>query len=355
MLVKDILKKTNIITISPEDTLSAALHQLGSSHDAAFIFDRKKFLGVINPYYAVIKKSYPAHTKVTTSLMHPPKLQMSDSIEKAIRLMQESKIHYLPVFQGDTFKGIVSARRILKHIVASEKLRIPVSEALRQHNLHLIRDTEFLFKALSEFKNKRVSKLVVIDAKGKLTGVLAYYDILDYVAEPRKRLGFGRKGQRDPILQKQVKKFQRTHVLTVPLNATLADATSMILDHAIGSVVVLDHQKPIGIITTKSIFSQYLYKPRKLIIQFNIRGLSTASAAVADNFYTVFQRLLAKVPNVDKAEVVIQEKKQGGLYKAGIKVAQKGEKSVVVSSESHNLQLMLFNLIKKVKRLLRKD
>lgn len=73
-----IIKKDNIITVSPDVTLTQALSRLSTSHDAAFVFDdKKKYLGVINPYYALIRSSHPGNAKAAHCLHHPPKIYLS--------------------------------------------------------------------------------------------------------------------------------------------------------------------------------------------------------------------------------------------------------------------------------------
>src|SRR3989338_3601797 len=113
-----IVKKDNIITASPDVSLTQALARLSTSHDAAFVFDEKnKFLGVINPYYALIRSSHPGNAKAIHCLHHPPKIYIDYPLPKVANLLIESKIHYLPVFgRSEKFLGIISARRILKNL-----------------------------------------------------------------------------------------------------------------------------------------------------------------------------------------------------------------------------------------------
>src|SRR3989304_5301439 len=117
MTLDIICKKENIIKVSPDDTLSKTLTFFSSSSDAAFVFDQKQnFLGVINPYYCIIKKSYPANTKVKHCLIHPPRVDINASLKKVAHLMLDTKIYFLPVFKDDKFFAIISARRIISAI-----------------------------------------------------------------------------------------------------------------------------------------------------------------------------------------------------------------------------------------------
>src|SRR5215213_6955802 len=136
MRVINFLKTNNIIEASPEHTLSNSLAHLKSSHDSAFVFDptnKKKLLGVINPYYSVIKNSYPGNAKVEHSLFHPPHLKTNFPVSKVAQLLIESKLHYLPVFDNeDKFTGIVSARNLLAHLQDSDLFNVKVADYLKQ-------------------------------------------------------------------------------------------------------------------------------------------------------------------------------------------------------------------------------
>ena len=88
--LKDIIKTEGIIKISPEETISHAFSKMRTSHDAAFVFAEKNhFLGLINPYYALIKSSYPGNAKVKHCLYHPPKLKINSSINKVAQFFIE--------------------------------------------------------------------------------------------------------------------------------------------------------------------------------------------------------------------------------------------------------------------------
>src|SRR5215210_6787788 len=109
--ISEIINTEDVIKVSPNDTLSSALSKLSSSHDAAFVFnDLDEFVGVINPYYSLIRNSYPGNAKVQHCMFHPPRIYPDYPLYKVMQLFNESKIHYLPVFdRNEKFLGIVSA------------------------------------------------------------------------------------------------------------------------------------------------------------------------------------------------------------------------------------------------------
>src|SRR3989338_2991380 len=96
--LSEILKTDDIIRVSPQENLSSALSKLTTSHDAAFVFANEEFKGIVNPYYDLIKSSYPGNAKVEHCMFHPPKIKENFPLSKVVELLIDSKIHYLPVF-----------------------------------------------------------------------------------------------------------------------------------------------------------------------------------------------------------------------------------------------------------------
>lgn len=261
MGLKKIFKTKNIITVSPEESLSSAFSRLSSSHDSAFVFEENKFLGIINPYYCLIKTSYPGNSKVKSCLVHPPRIDINFSLEKTAKLMIESKIHYLPVFEGEKFIGIISARRILSAIINLPKFNQPISQILKNKKpLVVIYEDDFISEALSLFKKHRFSKLVVISKDFRLRGILSYFDIVNYLLSPREKPSSGgRNGNKSSYLQKQVKNFMKEKVLTLFSYEPIKKAIKLILEKEIGSVIIVDEENhPIGIITTRDILSYFI-------------------------------------------------------------------------------------------------
>lgn len=266
--LKDIIKTEGIIKLLPDDTLSYALAKMRTSHDASFVFDEKnQFLGVINPYYALIKSSYPGNAKVKHCLFHPPKIKIEYPLTKVASLFIESKVHYLPVFDNkEEFLGIISARRLLSNYIKSPIFSIQIGEILQLKNkpVTTIYEDDTVRSAINIFKKNKVSKLIVINKDLKLKGILSYYDLIAYLIEPRDSQGRGeREGNHTGFYHLKIKNFAKIYTLTLSANEKAEKALELILHKKIGSVVVVDKERhPIGIITTKDFL--------KLLIKFGI-------------------------------------------------------------------------------------
>lgn len=316
MKVKDLLKTTDVIKISPQDTLSSVLSQLESSHDAGFVFEDDKYIGVVNPYYAVIKKTYPSSTKVQSCLIHPPKLKLEDDMSKAARLMIESKIHYLPVIDEEhEFVGIVSARRLLSYMLRTNDFNEEMQKKVSDKKIITIHGEDKLSKALNLFKDNRISKLVVVNKQGTLDGIVSQYDVIDEVAAPKERHGSAsRSGDKDAQLDKPVRNYARSHVYTLNVNATYAEVATHILEQKIGSIVIIDQKRmPIGIVTTKDILAFMVPKSIQRGIEVSTKDLGKDEEKILLRTVPMLEQKLS-THHIKGGHLVVRGKHGGGLF-----------------------------------------
>lgn len=302
--LKDIIKTDRIIKISPDETLSQAVSQMRTSHDAAFVFDEdNKFIGVVNPYYALIKSSYPGNSKVKHCLYHPPKLHVDFSIPKVAELFTESKIHYLPIFDDqDKFLGIISARHLLSYFINSSLFNIPIGEILQRKTKPLITiyEDDTVNSAIEIFRRTKTSKLIILNKDLKLRGVLSYYDLISYLVSPKESPHKGqREGNHISFHHLKIKNFAKTYTLTLTAKDQVAKALELIISKKIGSVVIIDNERhPIGILTTKdflNILGKNGYGNNPQIIT---RNFSKQSRQILGGFFKNLSFMLRARPSI---------------------------------------------------------
>lgn len=350
------IKTENIIKVSPDDSLSAALAKLSSSHDAAFVFsDSNQYLGVINPYYTVIKTSLPGSTKVENCTFHPPRIYVNDSLERIAQQMTESKIHYLPVFDNNqNFVGITSGRRILREI---QKLPIAKTSVLdvyqaRNGGVVSIYNNDTINTAMNLFKEHKISKLVVIDQNMKLQGILSYYDLTPYLVASgrgKNQEKLLKVNEREHFMQMKVKGYAKRTVLTVNQSATVSEAIDEMITRGMGSVIITDGESnPIGIVTTKDIFN--LLKPNsiKKSVELSTKNLSEKNEDPVNDFVTYIVQYIQPLDEIKSGRVMVEEEKNGILFRISVYLSPKKGKQLVISKEGKDIH----DIIKETKQAL---
>ncbi len=264
MRLLNILKENDIIRVSPEDHLSKVLSKLSTSHDAAFVFDdENKYMGIVSPYFTMIKSSLPANTKVQHCLTHTAKIYLNYPLSKVCELFIQSKIHYLPVFdKEDKFLGIISARRILSYFKDLSIFKVKLEGIInkRWKGLITVFEDDTITQAIHLFKTNKISKLIVINHERKLKGVLSYYDLIKLMVSPKYSSHHGeRVNEKISFYNYRVKNFAKNYVLTLSKEKHLIEVINLIVNKKIGSVIVVDNERrPLGIITTRDILRFFI-------------------------------------------------------------------------------------------------
>lgn len=278
MRLLNILKENNIIKVSPDDHLSKVLSKLSTSHDAAFVFDKEdKYMGIVSPYFTMIKTSLPGNAKVEHCLTHTAKVYLNYPLSKVCELFIQSKIHYLPILspvplgaQGkyeEKFLGIISARRVLSYFKDQPIFKVKIEEIIRKRwqGLITIFEDDTITQAIHLFKTKKISKLIVINHEKKLKGILSYYDLIKLMISPKYSGHHGERGsEKISFYNYRVKNFEKNYVLTLSKDRLLIEAINLIVSKKIGSVIIVDKERrPLGIITTRDILRFYIDNEKK--------------------------------------------------------------------------------------------
>lgn len=351
-MVKDsVFKKQNIIRVLPDDTLSQTFSLFSSSSDAAFVFDEKqRFLGVVSPYYCLIKKSYPSNTKVKHCLIHPPRIDKNFSLRKVIQLMIDTKIYYLPVFSGENFFAVISAKRIIAAIADSKELQIPISTYLKHRSsLISIFEDDFISKALALFKRYRIFRLAVLSKDLKLKGVLSYFDLICYLIVPKEKQHFtSREGVKTPFLKRYVKTIMKSAITTLPENERFSTAANLIIRKNIGSIIILNRERhPVGIITKRDLLSVFVGRHKFMRVKLITKGLSQTSFNIVSQFVKHINQQLTRFRTVSKVKFFIKE--NSNIFSAILSFFSKNKQTKVIKKEDRDLNKVLHEIGKKAK------
>jgi len=250
---KDLLKTERIFKASPDDSLSSALTTLSRTHDAIFVFDEDKYLGIINPYFTVFKSNFPPETKLKHCLFKPPHITLTTYIWDIAKLMTESKIYYLPVFDKNKFVGIVTINRLLRAI---RKLGIDKNLSFEMKKKIMTVDSDStLEEAYMLMRDNQISRLPVVDKHEHLVGMVTRFDLREILATPKERPGLmAGVDEKRNHLQKHLDGNYKKFVYTVPATSKPAEIVEILFTNNIGSVVVVNGQRqPIGLVSTTDV------------------------------------------------------------------------------------------------------
>ena len=99
--------------------------------------------------------------------------------------------------------------------------------------------------ALQTMREKIIRRLPIVDHEGRLVGIVNDRSLLRLLAEPRRH-------RSDPM--PTVGRVMSTPVTTVPPDLPLEEAASLMADKRVGALLVVENEKPVGILTDRDLY-----------------------------------------------------------------------------------------------------
>lgn len=269
--VKAIIKLSGFKKASPETRITAILSQLKSTHDAIFVFKKKKFLGVINLYHSLLGKKTNSQEKAESCLYHPPVLLLTDSLIKVAQLMVESRLYRLPVLKGDNFLGVVFAEDILNWAKSKGFLNGSIKENLKLRKPFFIDGKSSINQAIHLMIDNRTNRLLVTDKQERILGLLSLYDLRRFFTKPSERISFLMRAPiKKEFVNQQISGLYHYPVIFLLGSDSVSKGVETIIKNKIGSLVIfpdLKKKKVSGLITLRDLlqFIAELKKQREQI------------------------------------------------------------------------------------------
>jgi CBS domain-containing protein len=242
----------------------------------AVLDNKGKYVGVISRRWVVRVRLDPAAAKVKSLMRSAPRVSPDVSLSKAARLMIESGVRQLPVFEKAKLLGFVTDEDIIHGAVTQEWGNVAV-EKIMTRAPQVIDANRSVGAVLSVFREHGVSHVPVTD-EGKLVGVISVQDVIDRVFQPRQRQTLGEiVGEKVHVLSIPAKGIMAKPVVTVQFDTSLKEAEKVMHTRDVSSLVVLSNGRLIGIVTKLDFLepiSQLEAAERKLAVQFGVKGIA---------------------------------------------------------------------------------
>ncbi len=267
MNVKDILR-TNHLEVSDNDTIVSVIGKLSKGHTEAVVVDAKgKYVGMLWKRKLIRSRITPEE-KVKNFLMKSASLTYTSSVEDAAKKLQAADAHVLPVVEDGKVIGICGARDILSAL--QTKLAGMTAADCGSMSLTVLNEDDPIAKAVTLFHDEHIHRIPVVDKNGKLAGIVSLIDLLiRYASGSAKGAVSGRhgkhgrtshsgfdSGEKPSFPQLPVGNIMTKLVTTCSPNAKAADVVKLLNDQGISSVVLVQNDSPVGIVTTKDLLRE---------------------------------------------------------------------------------------------------
>ncbi len=260
MKVKDIMKN-GIEVLNPESKVSEFISIMEKErvYGVPVVNDKGQLEGFVY-YKKVAEKNVqdPTVTKVKSVMIFPPKVYEDDDVETAAEILFDTGFRVVPVIDKDEkVVGTVSVIDILKGLEDSNLFKAKAEEVMTTP-VEVIHKEDDIGKARYIMREKGISTLPVVDDEGKLVGVVSILDLLKAV-QPKERISwYSMAAEKLTTYDVQVSTIMNDTPVTGSKEETIKEIIDKMRTFESRSCIIVDKNKPIGIVTTRDILELYI-------------------------------------------------------------------------------------------------
>jgi CBS domain-containing protein len=204
-----------------------------------------------------------------------PPVAFDFSVSKIAKLMIESEMRQLAVFEKNKIVGFVTDEDIIHAAVLDEWGKTSI-EKIMTRAPHTIESNRSVGAVLSLMREYGISHIPIMES-GKLVGIITIEDILKNIYWPQRRQTTGDiVGEKIETLGVAVKGIMASPVVTVDGKTSLRDAEAQMHKNDVACLAVVSGDRLVGIVTKLDFLeqiSQVAAPARKLTIQFGVKDI----------------------------------------------------------------------------------
>jgi len=241
------------------------------------------------------RRSLPPTAKVSTVLASAPEVDPDVLLPAAAERMISAGFRALPVVRKNQLVGMISRTDLVRALVESEALKDLSVEDLMSPNPQCVGEDDTVDHAVKLMASLGERSIPVVDRNRHLKGVLGMKDVADLFARPKVREQYGDRAGREEKVDIELKGVMRYPPVTVSPGADVHRAAELMLRQNVSSVVVVDKDDPVGIVTKLDLMHVLagLQEREQLLVE--ISGLEDEPQETYDEIYGTVQKEIRKI------------------------------------------------------------
>lgn len=280
-MIEKYVKK--IPDIDENETISKALGIMQKNDVEQLAVYGNGFKGLICLSDIVSKKINPSKTYVKTLVRKTPYIDKKEETSTIIKKFLDSGLKVVTIFDENEFLGIVSSKDLLNFVDIDFDLSELATECIT------LDEDEKIAKAKELFRNKRISRIPIIDKDEKMIGIVRNKDLVKVLRDDYKEEMIG-----DPVSHENIKVASiMSPSFMKKEGEEKEDMLGIIKDY--GEVIIIRNNKPEQIITAKDILEKYLSELHKEEILTQVTGLSEEDEITKKEVQNELDKILGKL------------------------------------------------------------
>lgn len=295
MAVSDLMEETTVVEAGTDvaKAISLAAKEPNILHFAV-VENNGAYAGMVDDRVLRDFTGEPS-VKVGKLVAHPQTVEPSTSDEEVIAYFLNSDSKVLPVLKNNQVIGVVTRWGALKAVAASDVIKgKKVSDFMRRRVVN-VNETTTIGQTRKLLKDTGVFRVVVLDEKGRMSGIVSTYDLAvkvsAHLAKNARQSTF-EPTSLERVGSEPVRSIMTTDVATVNENDSLANAIRQMIDRRIMGLVVAKENKPIGMLAAKDVMTACLVqKPAPI----QIMGLADEEKVMKQSLFDECNAFLQKL------------------------------------------------------------
>jgi predicted transcriptional regulator len=220
--------------------------------NAPVVDDNNILLGILS-YKTILLKGAGRDTKVRSVMDPPYSLNRNVDFDNVIAAFVNWRLREIPVTdENDVVVGFLSRSLILDYMVKNNLLPKILVEDVMSRPPITIEEGESIARARWLMLRNGITRLVVVDKYGRVSGVIALSDIIErlYMIRLTRRRGFKWVESEESFLAAPVSEYMTSPPIVIVTGTSLEKAVKILLDNKIsGAPIVNGSEKPLGVLS----------------------------------------------------------------------------------------------------------
>lgn len=303
MLVRDIMSR-EIVAVDPDATVTEALARMEQHgiHELP-VMQNSSLKGWVN-YDALIQRArLPPQSKVTSIMTPAPKIAQDTDFVSAADVMIRQNVRAVPVTDAKgNIVGILSRTDLMRAAAQAPAIAGQTLDKVMTRELETVPDTASIDEAARRLRELSIRQLLVLNAKGKLMGVVGREVVVHTLSSEDKStsLSRGKFGHIGSAGRYKDRAIDLKGIVEAPLTmapgATLGEAIRAMLKNHKTSVVVVDEGFPVGIVARANVLERLAARAVVEGPWVQVIGLQNhVDTSVLDQVHAYARQALSKV------------------------------------------------------------
>jgi CBS domain-containing protein/ribosome-associated translation inhibitor RaiA len=292
------LMSTDIVTAECTEPLSELLGRMKKEDVYELpVLERGKLVGMVSYDVLLKRRQFPLTLEARSIMVSPPAVSENDSVAHIAEALLSSDMRAVPVTHKSKVVGMVSRGDVIRNLVElKEMAALKVSDIMTPSPV-VVGERDDLEKARQAMKSLEQRSVPVVDEYGKLAGVIGARDIVN-LTESQKGKSDGRPLGHRVDLKITVGSVMASPAVSLPPDATVAQALREMMDKDVSTVVITERERPAGVVTQADVLEYITSLKEREGLYLNITGLDDQDPDTYDGIYSIVEKSMKRIASI---------------------------------------------------------